>query len=97
MVVEQKFKVLRKAEKEIYQNMNSNLREIEKNSAEFREFAENFRACCSPDVLLYLWYLGMCYTDTTRHIDSLPCAPPSNVYKISANKQKDHINIFIYL
>ena len=45
MVVEQKFKVLRKAEKEIYQNMNSNLRKIEKNSAEFREFAENSRAC----------------------------------------------------
>ena len=44
MIVEQKFKVLRKAEKEIYQNMNSNLREIEKNSAEFREFAENSRA-----------------------------------------------------
>ena len=45
MVVEQKIKVLRKAEKEIYQNMNSNLRKIEKNSAEFREFAENSRAC----------------------------------------------------
>ena len=40
-VIDQKFKVLRKAEKEIYQNMNSNLRKIEKNSAEFREFAEN--------------------------------------------------------
>ena len=45
MVVEQKFKVLQKAEKEVYQNMNSNLREIEKNSAEFREFAENSHAC----------------------------------------------------
>jgi len=29
MVVEQKFKVLRKAKKEIFQNMNSNLRKIE--------------------------------------------------------------------
>ena len=28
MVVEQKFKVLQKAEKEIYHNMNSNLRKI---------------------------------------------------------------------
>ena len=45
MVVEQKFKVLQKAEKEVYQNMNSNLREIEKNSAEFRKFAENSHAC----------------------------------------------------
>ena len=44
MVVEQTFKVLRKAEKEIYQNINSNLRKIENNSAEFREFAENSRA-----------------------------------------------------
>ena len=44
MVVEQKFKVLRKAEKEIYQNMNSHLRKYEKNSAEFREFAENSHA-----------------------------------------------------
>ena len=44
MVVEQKFKVLRKAEKEIYQNMNSNFGDNEKNSAEFREFAENSHA-----------------------------------------------------
>ena len=29
MVIEQKFKVLRKAAKEIYRNMNSNLREIQ--------------------------------------------------------------------
>ena len=35
MVVEQKFKVLWKAEKEIYQNMNSNVREIQYNFAEF--------------------------------------------------------------
>ena len=40
MVVEQKFKVLWKAEKEIYQNMNSNVHKIEKNSAECRDFAE---------------------------------------------------------
>ena len=45
MVVEQKFKVLWKAEKEIYQNMNSHLRELQTNSAEFREFAENSQAC----------------------------------------------------
>ena len=32
------------AEKEIYQDMNSNLRKIEENFAEFREFAENSRA-----------------------------------------------------
>ena len=44
MVVEQKFKVLRKAEKEIYENTNSNLRKIEKNSAELREFEENSHA-----------------------------------------------------
>ena len=40
MAVEQKFKVQRKAEKEIYQNMNSNLRENLKYSTEIREFAE---------------------------------------------------------
>ena len=45
MIAEQKFKVLRKAEKEIYQIMNSNLREIVKDSAEFREFTENSHAC----------------------------------------------------
>ena len=45
MVVEQKSKILQKAEKKIYQNMNSNLRKFEKNSAEFREFAENSHAC----------------------------------------------------
>ena len=45
MVVEQKFKVLRNTEKKIYQNMNSNVRKFEKNSAEFREFAENSHAC----------------------------------------------------
>ena len=45
MVVEQKLKVLRKAENEIYQNMNSNLRKTEKNSVKFRKFAENSRAC----------------------------------------------------
>jgi len=37
MVEEQKFKVLQKAKKEIYQMMDSN-------STEFREFAENSRA-----------------------------------------------------
>ena len=35
--MEQKFKVLRNAEKEIYQDMNFNLRNILKNSAEFAE------------------------------------------------------------
>ena len=52
MVVEQKFKVLRKAEKEIYQNMNSNLREIEKNSVEFREIHGEF-PCLNTD--LWAW------------------------------------------
>jgi len=45
MVEEQKFKVLRKAENEIYQYMNSNFEDIKKNSAEFCESAENSRAC----------------------------------------------------
>jgi len=44
MAVEKKIKVLPKAEKEIYQNMSSNLRKIEEKSAEFREFAEIFHA-----------------------------------------------------
>jgi len=54
MVVEQKFKVLRKGEKEIYQNINSNLREIEKNSAEFLEFGMNSHACISAGNLVML-------------------------------------------
>ena len=41
MVVEQKFKIVRKAGNEIYQNMNSNFEVIKKNSAKFRNFAEN--------------------------------------------------------
>ena len=40
MVVEQNFKVLCKAEKEIYKKMNSNLRKIETNSAEFSEHTD---------------------------------------------------------
>ena len=55
MVVEQKFKVLRKAEKKIYQILNSNLRDIEKNSAEFRKFAENSRAWHTL-MMRYLYY-----------------------------------------
>ena len=55
MAVEQKFKVLQKAKIEIYQNMNQHLRDIEKNSAEFRELADNSGAW-SCDVRL-LWYL----------------------------------------
>ena len=47
MVVEQKFKVLRKAEKQIYQIMNSNLRKIEKNFADFRSLAEKKFPCLS--------------------------------------------------
>ena len=45
MAVEQKFKVLRKAEKEIYQDMRSDFSYIEKNSAEFGKSAEYSRAC----------------------------------------------------
>ena len=51
MVVEQNFKVLRKADNEIYQYMNSNFEDIKKNSAEFRKFAENSRAWITQYVI----------------------------------------------
>ena len=45
LVVEQKFKVLWKAKKEIYQNMHSNISSIVRKSAETRGSAEDSHAC----------------------------------------------------
>ena len=55
MVVEQKFKVLRKAEKKIYQDMNQIKfeSEIETNFAEFCELVENSRACYTHLIVMY--------------------------------------------
>ena len=62
MAVEQKFKVLQKADIEIYRHMNSHLRNIGKNSAEFCKFVENPYACTylthAVKPLLYVFFYG---------------------------------------